>query len=161
MHDTVADTAAKPPLRIWVDADACPVPVKAMLFRAARRTGVEVVLVANQLLAVPPSPTVRMVRVARGVDGADEYIKTHVGAGELVVTSDIPLAAAVVARGATGLSPRGEAYTPDNVQGLLDLRNFMDTLRGAGVQTGGPSAFSQADRQTFARELECWLRQRG
>lgn len=161
MQDETPASPAETRPRIWVDADACPVPVKEMLFRAARRTGVEIVLVANQPLSIPSIATVRMVRVARGFDGADEHIKTRVMPGDLVVTADIPLAAAVVASGATGLNPRGESYHAGNVQGLLEMRNFMDTLRGAGVQTGGPAAYGQADRQAFARALERWLRERG
>lgn len=143
---------------IWVDADACPVPVKDMLYRAAVRTSIEVVLVANQALTVPPSPFIRALRVARGFDQADALVIARVAAGDLVVTSDIPLAAAVVEKGALALSPRGEAYTRDNIRGLLEMRNLMDTLRSSGVVTGGPAAYSQRDRQAFARELERWLR---
>lgn len=145
---------------IWVDADACPGPVKQILFRAAERTQTPLVLVANQALSVPPSRWIRRVRVARGFDVADHHLVAQAAPGDLVVTADIPLAAAVVAKGAEALNPRGERYTHDNVQGLLDLRNFMETLRASGVQTGGPPAYGPADSQAFARELERWLLQR-
>ena len=145
--------------QIWVDADACPVPVKQMLYRAADRTGIRIVLVANQSLTIPTSVFIRQVRVARGFDGADAYIVARVKPGELLITADIPLAAAVVAKGAEALNPRGERYTANNVQGLLELRNFMETLRSSGVQTGGPSTYSASDRQAFARELERWVHQ--
>lgn len=143
--------------QIWVDADACPAPVKQILFRAAERAHTTVTFVANQALTMPPSPYVRQVRVARGFDVADNYVVAQVAAGDLVITADIPLAAAVVEQGGEALNPRGERYTRDNVRGLLEMRNFMDTLRSGGVQTGGPAAFSAADRQAFARELERWL----
>jgi len=146
--------------RIWVDADACPGPIKQILFRAAERTGTLVTLVANQGLTVPVSPWIKLVRVARGFDVADNHVVAQVETGDLVVTADIPLAAAVVEKGAEALNPRGERYTQDNIRGLLDLRNFMDTLRSSGVQTGGPAAFSAADSQAFARALEQWLLQR-
>ena len=146
--------------QIWVDADACPVPVKQMLFRAAERTATTLILVANKALAIPISPWIKLIRVARGFDGADDYVIAHVTGGELVVTADIPLAAAVVEKGAEALNPRGERYTRDNVRGQLELRNFMETLRSSGVQTDGPATFSASDRQAFARELERWLLQR-
>lgn len=145
--------------QIWVDADACPVPVKQMLFRAAERTETPLILVANKALAIPISPWIRLVRVARGFDGADGYVIDHVIAGELVVTGDIPLAAAVVEKGAEALNPRGERYTRDNVRGQLELRDFMETLRSSGVQTGGTATFNLSDRQAFARELDRWLLQ--
>lgn len=147
-------------MHIWVDADACPGVIKEILFRAAGRTGLPLTLVANQALRVPPSPHIRMVQVPGGFDEADKYIATHVAAGDLVITADIPLAAEVVARDAQALSPRGEAYGKENIRELLDLRNFMDTLRGTGVDTGGPAAFSQADRQAFANRLDRLLARR-
>jgi uncharacterized protein len=140
--------------RLWVDADACPGVVKDILFRAAERTRLPLVLVANQLLRYPPSPYIRAVQVPHGFDVADNYIAEQVEAGDLVVTADIPLAAAVIARHALALNPRGELYTKENVREALDMRNFMDTLRSTGVQTGGPAAFSQADRQNFANQLD-------
>lgn len=141
-------------MHIWVDADACPAAVKEILFRAAPRCQVSLTLVANQFLRVPASPLIRMTQVPGGFDEADKYIAAHVQAGDLVITADIPLAAEVVAKGARGLSPRGELFGKDNIRGLLDMRNFMDTLRGTGVDTGGPPAFSAADRKAFASQLD-------
>lgn len=147
-----APNQAKP--RLWVDADACPVVIKEIIFRAATRKQLETVLVANQLLRVPPSPFIRAVQVPAGFDVADAYIAEQLRPGDLVVTADIPLAAQVIARGGTALNPRGERYTTENVRESLAMRNFMEELRAAGVQTGGPAAFSQADRQAFARQLD-------
>ena len=144
-------------MKIWVDADACPRVIKDILFRAAQRRRVDVVLVANQPLAVPRSPHVRSVTVPQGFDVADKAITEWAQAGDLVITADIPLAAAVVDKGVQALNPRGELYTRDNVRQHLSMRNFMDSLRGAGVQTGGPDAFSQRDRQNFANQLDSLL----
>jgi uncharacterized protein YaiI (UPF0178 family) len=142
---------------IWVDADACPVVVKDILFRAADRAKMPLTLVANRLLRVPPSPWIKAVQVAHGFDVADEEIVQRVAPGDLVITADIPLAAAVLARGAQALSPRGEPFSPETIAAQLTLRDFMDTLRGSGIQTGGPPAFSQADRKAFASQLDKWL----
>jgi uncharacterized protein YaiI (UPF0178 family) len=144
---------------IWVDADACPGVIKDILYRAAERAEQALTLVANKALQVPRSPWIRMVQVPHGFDVADNHIVAMVGRGDLVITADIPLAAAVVAKGAQALNPRGELYTHDNVQGLLDMRNFMDTLRDSGVETGGPRALGNGERQAFARQLERWLTQ--
>lgn len=144
-------------MQIWVDADACPGVIKDILYRAAERAQLRLVLVANQALRTPPSPWIRAVQVPRGFDVADSHIADAVEAGDLVVTADIPLAAAVVEKGAWALNPRGELYSYDNVRELLDMRNFMDTLRSSGVQTGGPAALSQADRQAFANRLDRFL----
>lgn len=141
-------------MQIWVDADACPGVVKEILFRAAERTRRPLTLVANQALRVPASPLIRTIQVPGGFDEADKYIAARVAAGDLVITADIPLAAEVVARDAHALSPRGELYGKENIRELLDLRNFMDTLRSTGVDTGGPAAFSAADRQAFANRLD-------
>ena len=140
--------------RIWVDADACPVVIKEILYRAATRTGLPLVLVANQTLNVPRAPNIRTVQVPKGFDVADNYIVEQVLAGEWVITADIPLAAAVVDKGATALNPRGECYTPDNIQALLTMRNFMETLRASGVATGGPPAFHPPDRQAFSSQMD-------
>lgn len=148
-------------MTIWVDADACPGVIKDILFRAAQRTSIQVTLVANRALQVPRSPWIRSIQVARGFDVADNHIVDSAVAGDLVITADIPLAAAVVAKGAGALNPRGELYTADNVQGLLDMRNFMDTLRSSGVETGGPPALSNSDRQTFAAQLDRWIARQG
>ncbi len=144
-------------MRIWVDADACPAVVKEMLYRVADRLRIHVVLVANRALRAPPSAWIRSIQVARGFDVADDHIASVVVPGDLVVTADIPLAAAVVERGAYALDPRGELYSRDNIGELLDLRNFTQSLRDSGVETGGPAAFSQADRKAFANQLDRFL----
>lgn len=140
--------------QIWVDADACPKVIKEILYRAADRVKVQLTLVANQFLEVPGSRYIRSVQVSAGFDVADNYIVQQVKKGDLVITADIPLAAEVVAKGSLALNPRGELYTQENINEYLDMRNFMDTLRSSGVETGGPSAFSQADRQAFANQLD-------
>lgn len=144
-------------MSIWVDADACPRPVKEILFKAAERTGVELTLVANHAMAVPRLPNVRLLQVQGGFDVADQEIAKRVAPGDLVVTADIPLAADVIARGAQALNPRGEMYSADTIRALLTMRDFMDTMRASGVVTGGPPALSQADRQAFAGQLDRWL----
>jgi len=141
-------------MQIWVDADACPGVIKAILYRAAERAQIPLVLVANQALYTPPSPWIRVVQVPRGFDVADNHIVSVAEPGDLVITADIPLAAAVVEKGASALNPRGELYSRENIRELLDMRNFMDTLRSSGVETGGPAAFSQRDRQAFANQLD-------
>jgi len=143
--------------RIWVDADACPNVVKEMLFRAAERTGVTVTFVANQALRVPRIPSVRVLQVAAGFDVADGEIVKNVEAGDLVITADIPLAAAVIEKGAGALNPRGERYSPDTIRGVLTLRDFMETMRASGESIGGPPPLSQADRNAFASQLDKWL----
>ena len=145
-------------MRIWVDADACPVVVKEILFRATDRTGVQLTLVANQPLSTPPSPNIRTLQVPRGFDVADDEIVRQLDAGDLVITSDIPLAAEVIDKGAHALSPRGEMFTTENVRARLNMRDFLDTMRASGVQTdGGPAAFSQRDKQEFANNLDRFL----
>ncbi|MCG8157978.1 YaiI/YqxD family protein [Brenneria goodwinii] len=146
-------------MQIWVDADACPNVIKEVLFRAAERTATLTTLVANQSLKVPPSRFIRTLRVAAGFDVADNEIVRRVENGDLVVTSDIPLAAEVIEKGAVALNPRGERYTPDTIRERLNMRDFMDTMRASGIQTGGPATLSQRDRQQFAGELDKWLRQ--
>ena len=141
-------------MNIWVDADACPGVIKEILFRAAERAQISTTLVANQLLRVPPSPYIRALQVPAGFDVADNRIAQEVQPGDLVVTADIPLAAQVIERGGFALNPRGEFYTRDNIRERLTMRNFMEELRGSGVDTGGPAAFSQADRQNFANALD-------
>jgi uncharacterized protein YaiI (UPF0178 family) len=147
-------------LSIWVDADACPAPVKGILFRAATRTGLRLTLVANTLLRVPPSPVIRAVQVAHGFDAADRYIEAAVAAGDLVITADIPLAAAVLARGAHALEPRGEWFSPGTIHERLQMRALMNDLRDSGVMSGGPSAFSVADGRAFAAALDRFLQGR-
>ncbi|MGO0999634.1 YaiI/YqxD family protein [Lysobacter sp. CA196] len=153
----MTDTAAP---QIWVDADACPVVIKDILFRAADRARVQLTLVANQWLRTPPSPYIRAIQVPGGFDVADAQIVERVVAGDLVVTQDIPLAALALEKHAVALNPRGELYTRDNIAERLSMRNFMDELRGAGVQTGGPTVLHARDRQAFAAQLDRWLAQR-
>ena len=141
-------------IRIWVDADACPKVIKEILYRAADRVGVPLTLVANQPLQVPGSRYIRSVQVGTGFDVVDNHIVEQAQAGDLVVTADIPLAAEVVARGCLALNPRGELYTEENIRQRLNMRDFLDTLRGSGVDTGGPASFSQGDRQAFANQLD-------
>jgi hypothetical protein len=141
-------------MNIWVDADACPVVIKDILFRAAERTGVQLTLVANQPVRIPRSRCIKFIQVASGFDVADNEIVKRLGAGDLVITSDIPLAAEVIDKDAVALNPRGELYTVDNIRARLNMRDFMDTLRGSGIDTGGPAALSQADRQSFANHLD-------
>jgi len=145
---------------IWVDADACPGVIKEILFRAAKRTGVDVTLVANQALQVPRIPSVRAVQVSAGFDVADAEIVKRIVAGDLVVTADIPLAADVIAKGAEALNPRGERYSPDTIRGILAMRDFMDTMRSSGVVGGGPPPLTQANRNAFAAQLDTWLAKR-
>lgn len=141
-------------MHIWVDADACPVVIKEILFRAAQRWERHVTLVANQMLRTPPSPWLRAVQVPRGFDVADSYIVEHVQAGDLVITNDIPLASEVLDKQAMAINPRGERYTLDTIRERLAMRDMMEELRSVGVETGGPSAFSQADRRAFGNALD-------
>ena len=152
----MSDGAARA-AQVWVDADACPGPVKEIVFRAAERARVQVTLVANQWLRTPPSRFIRAMQVQGGYDAADDAIAERATTGDLVVTQDIPLAARVLANGADAVDPRGERFTADTIAERLSMRNFMDELRGAGVQTGGPAAFSARDRQAFANQLDRWL----
>ena len=144
-------------MQIWVDADACPGVIKEILFRAAQRAQIMTTLVANQLLRVPPSPYVRALQVPGGFDVADDRIVQEVAPGDLVITADIPLAAQVIEKKAHALNPRGEFYTPDNMRERLAMRNFMEELRGSGVDISGPSSFSQSDRAAFAAQLDRFL----
>jgi uncharacterized protein YaiI (UPF0178 family) len=145
---------------IWVDADACPVPIKEILFRAAERERIPLTLVANQALSVPRSKFVTAVQVQKGFDVADNEIVQRVQDGDLVITSDIPLAAEVIEQGALALSPRGELHTAGNIKARLTMRDFLDTMRASGVQTAGPPPLSQQDKQAFASHLDKWLQSR-
>jgi uncharacterized protein YaiI (UPF0178 family) len=145
--------------QIWVDADACPKVIKEILYRAADRVGIRLVLVANQPLQVPRSPNISSVQVTQGFDVADQYIVQQAEAGDLVITADIPLADEVISNGCLALNPRGECYTLENIRQRLNMRDFMDTLRGSGIDTGGPATFSQTDRMTFANQLDRLLAQ--
>ncbi len=143
-----------PSSQIWVDADACPKVIKDILFRAGQRTGITVTLVANQYLQVPKAPNIRAVQVPAGFDVADNHIAQHAAPSDLVITADIPLAAEVVEKGCVAINPRGELYTEDNIRERLNMRDFMDTMRSSGVNTGGPPPITQADRQRFANQLD-------
>ena len=144
-------------MQIWVDADACPNVIKEILFRVAERARIMVTLVANQPVPVPRMQYVRAVQVAQGFDIADNEIVRRCEPGDLVVTADIPLAAEVIAKGATALDPRGELYTKENVKARLNMRDFMDTMRSSGIHTGGPPALNQRDRQAFANALDRFI----
>ncbi|MEM7250992.1 MAG: YaiI/YqxD family protein [Pseudomonadota bacterium] len=144
-------------MAIWVDADACPRVIKELLYRAADRTQTVVTFVANQPLSVPRSPYVKTEQVPAGFDVADHRIVEAVQVGELVITADIPLAAAVVEKGAEALNPRGEHYTPENVRQRLAVRDLMDELRGVGLAQGGPPPLSDREKQVFANALDRYL----
>lgn len=146
-------------MKIWVDADACPVPVREILFRAAQRIQVECILVANTALRIPPGPWVKMLQVPAGFDVADNEIVKRVQSGDLVVTSDIPLAAEILAQQAHALSPRGDRYHSSTIKSLLSMRDLMDTLRASGIQSGGQNSYSQTDRKAFADQLDKILQQ--
>lgn len=148
-------------MQIWVDADACPNAVKEILFRAAERRKIPLILVANQPIRVLSSPWIRAIQVGAGFDVADDAIAAQVQSGDLVVTADIPLAAAVIDKDALALNPRGDLYSRDNIREQLTLRNFMDGLRSSGVDTGGPPPFSHVDRQAFANQLDRLLARHG
>ena len=147
-------------MQIWVDADACPVVIKDILFRAAVRTGTMLTLVANQPVRVPASDFIRTVQVAAGFDIADNEIVRRSAAGDLVITADVPLAAEVIDKGGHALNPRGELYSAENIGAILNMRDFMDTMRGSGVDTsGGPPPLNHSDRQAFANHLDRFLAQ--
>jgi uncharacterized protein YaiI (UPF0178 family) len=144
-------------MKLWVDADACPVVIKEILFRAAERTCSLLTLVANQPIRVPSSQYIKTVQVPAGFDVADDEIVKRLEAGDLVITADIPLAAEVIEKGGHALNPRGELYTTENIKARLNMRDFMDTLRSSGINTGGPPAISLSDRQEFANNLDRFL----
>ncbi len=144
-------------MKIWVDADACPNPIKEILFRAAERRRICLVLVANQFLKIPPSRHIRAIQVGAGFDVADNHIVQQLDSGDLVITADIPLAARVIELGGHALDPRGERYTTDNIRERLSMRDFMETMRGAGVVTGGPATLAHSDRRAFANALDRFL----
>ena len=143
--------------QIWVDADACPVIIKEVLYKAAVRTQTKLTLVANQALAVPHSKYISSVQVPFGFDVADNEIVQRSAAGDLVITSDIPLADEIITKGGLALSPRGELFTAENIKGRLNIRDFMETMRSSGIQSGGPAALNANDKQAFANELDRWL----
>ncbi len=144
-------------MTIWVDADACPVVIRDIIFRAANRTETETVFVANSYLKVPPSPHIRFVQVPKGFDVADNEIAARAIAGDLVVTGDIPLAAEVMEKDAEVINTRGEPFSQDTIRQRLNMRDFMDTMRSSGVQSGGPPPLGQAEKQAFANALDRYL----
>ncbi len=144
-------------MKIWVDADACPVVIKDILFRAAERTKIELTLVANQPMHTPPSRYIKSIKVRAGFDVADNEIVKRLNIGDLVITSDIPLAAEVIEKGSHALNPRGELYSTENIKARLNMRDFMDILRSSGINTGGPPALNQSDRKNFANNLDKFL----
>ena len=146
-------------MQIWVEADACPGAIKEILFRAAQRTKLPVTLVANHYIKTPPSKLITFVQVTQGFDVADDEIVKRCTAGDLVITSDIPLADEVISKGCLALSPRGELFTKENIKSRLNVRDFMDTLRSSGIQTGGPAALSSTEKQAFGNKLDQWLAQ--
>ena len=141
-------------MKIWVDADACPVVIKDILFRAAVRTGITTTLVANHAMRIPKSPQIKFLQVTSGFDVADNEIVKRLNSGDLVITGDIPLASEAIEKGAIALNPRGELYTTDNIKARLNMRDFMDTLRSSGINTGGPPPLNQNDRKSFADQLD-------
>ena len=144
-------------MQIWVDADACPKTIKDILFRAAERTGIMTILVANQYLQTPPSRYIKLVLVTSGYDVADNEIVRRLSVGDLVITGDIPLAYEVIGKGGHAINPRGERYTQDTIKERLSMRDLMDTLRASGINTGGPSALTSRDIQAFANQLDKFL----
>lgn len=141
-------------MKIWVDADACPVVIKEILFRAATRTKIQVTLVANQYIRTPKSPYIKFIQVASGFDVADDEIVKKIEKNDLVITADIPLADEVIEKGGLAINPRGELYTKENIKARLNMRDFMETMRSSGVNTGGPPPLNQTDRQNFANQLD-------
>ena len=148
-------------MQIWVDADACPKAIKDILFRVAERTTITTTLVANQYLQTPPSRYIKLLQVKSGYDVADNEIVKNLSVGDLVITGDIPLAYEVIGKGGHAINPRGERYSQDNIKERLNMRDFMDTLRGSGIDTGGPSALNSRDIQAFANQLDKFLAQQG
>ncbi|WP_375751118.1 YaiI/YqxD family protein [Vibrio sp. HN007] len=147
-------------MKIWVDADACPKVVRETLFRAAERTGVDCTFVANHRIPVPVRTNIHTLQVEAGFDIADNEIVRRAESGDLIITSDIPLADEVITKGAVALSPRGELYTRETIKARLNIRDFMDTMRASGIQTGGPAALSQTERREFANHLDRILAKR-
>lgn len=147
-------------MKLWVDADACPRPIKEVIYRAAQRMRIQTTLVANQFLRVPKSPYIKAIQVPSGFDVADDAIVAEIGEHDLVITADIPLASEVVSRGAVALNPRGTLYTAENIQAHLARRDFMEELRSTGTITGGPPSLAKSDVQSFANQLDRYLTKR-
>ena len=145
-------------MHIWVDADACPRMIKEVILRAAQRLQVAVTFVANSPQQLPRQDLISFVQVPKGQDVADSYIVAHAQKGDLVITQDIPLAAELIDLDIHAINPRGELYTPSNVRERLNLRDFMDQMRGAGLSSGGPPPLNEKDKQLFANSLDRLLR---
>lgn len=146
-------------MKIWVDADACPTPIKEIIYRAANRTRIQTTLVANHHLKIPKSQFINFILVESGFDVADDYIETQISPGDLVITNDLPLASASLDASAVAISTRGELFTQDNIKQKLNIRDFMDTMRASGIHTGGPAAMNQADIKSFADTFDKLLTQ--
>jgi len=148
-------------MKIWVDADACPKVIKEILYRVAERTQIPLIFVTNQRIALPPSPFITLRQVPAGPDIADDEIARECAAADLVITADIPLAARIVEKGALALDPRGKLYDKENIRQILSMRDFMDSLRGSGIETGGPGGIGQRERNLFANEVDRIVTARG
>ncbi len=148
-------------MKIWIDADACPKPIKELLYRVAQRKKIILTLVANRSLVYPVSPLIRSIQVAAGADVADQEIIRLLESGDLVITADIPLAAETISMGGHALDPRGDFFSVENIRERLSVRNFMDDLRSNGIETGGPSAYGAKDKQIFANKLDRFLAHHG
>ena len=144
-------------MKIFVDADACPKPVKNILYRVAERTQLPIIFVANTQLPIPRKTKIKMIHVPKGFDVADNYILNHISAGDLIITADIPLAAEIIDAGGHALNPRGELYTSENIRSKLNIRDFMESIRGSGIHAGGPPPLSKRDRMTFANALDRFI----
>lgn len=147
-------------MKIYVDADACPNPIKDILFKTAQRLKIETLFVANQRLNLTKSPYIISKVVSHGFDEADKWIVEQCTSGDIVISQDIPLASEAIQKGAVVISPKGILMTEDNIKQRLSMRNFMEELRGAGENIGGPAVFSQADRRNFANQLDQLIHQK-
>ena len=146
-------------MKIYVDADACPKPIKKILFRLANRTGISVVFVANRPITTPRLANIKNIEVGPGIDKADDYILERISPSDLIITADIPLAAEAIAKGASALDPRGELYTAENVRERLNIRDFMSTMRASGMHSSGGGAFSQSNQINFSNAIDRYVAQ--
>ena len=146
-------------MKIYVDADACPKPIKKILFRLANRTGISVVFVANRPITTPRLANIKTIEVGPGIDKADDYILERISSNDLIITADIPLAAEAIAKGASALDPRGELYTAENVRERLNIRDFMSTMRASGMYSSGGASFSQSNQINFSNAIDRYVAQ--
>ena len=146
-------------MKIYVDADACPKPIKKILFRLANRTGISVVFVANRTITTPRLANIKNIEVGPGIDKADDYILERISPSDLIITADIPLAAEAIAKGASALDPRGELYTAENVRERLNIRDFMSTMRASGMYSSGGASFSQSNQINFSNAIDRYVAQ--